>query len=108
MVATLSPLIKEVIQSLSVSPKIKIEVSESLPNIYGIPVQITQVIQNLLSNAVKYIDKPDGLIRINCQDNADHWLFSITDNGPGIAEKYYEHIFKLFQTVLKSKLVVPI
>ena len=58
-----------------------------------------QVFQNILENAVKYIDKPIGRIRIGCIEEDDSWVFNITDNCPGIEEKYFEKIFKIFRTL---------
>ena len=58
-----------------------------------------QLFQNLLSNAIKYMDKPQGLIKINCLEEDGFWKFSITDNGPGIEEKYFDRIFKMFQVL---------
>jgi len=57
-----------------------------------------QVFQNLLSNAIKYMDKPQGWIKVGCVEQDGFWKFSIADNGPGIEKKYFEKIFKLFQT----------
>ncbi len=54
---------------------------------------------NLAQNAVKFMDKPNGEIRIGCQDQGDHWRFSVADNGPGIDPKYHERIFRIFQTL---------
>jgi len=70
-----------------------------LPTIEGEPTRIDQVFQNLLSNAVKHMDKANGRIAVACQDEGDHWTFSVCDNGPGIEEKYFDRIFKIFQTL---------
>jgi signal transduction histidine kinase len=45
------------------------------------------------------MDKDRGIIRVGCVDQGGYWQFSITDNGPGIAEKYQDRIFQLFQTL---------
>jgi signal transduction histidine kinase len=45
------------------------------------------------------MDKPDGLITIDCTDREDVWVFSVSDNGPGIAPQHFERIFRLFQTL---------
>ena len=37
------------------------------------------------------------LIRITCDDQDSCWQFSVIDNGPGIAPKNYEKIFRVFQ-----------
>jgi signal transduction histidine kinase len=58
-----------------------------------------QVFQNLLSNAVKYMDKPQGEVRVGCVEEDGFWKFSVADNGPGIEERHFERIFKIFQTL---------
>jgi signal transduction histidine kinase len=52
-----------------------------------------------LSNAVKFMDKPAGEIRVGCIKDGEFWRFSVTDNGPGIEAKYFDRVFKLFQTL---------
>ncbi len=43
------------------------------------------------------MDKPKGQIKINCVERDDFWMFSVTDNGPGIKERYFGKIFQIFQ-----------
>ncbi len=52
-----------------------------------------------MNNAIKFMDKPRGEVRIGYLDEGDRWKFSVADNGPGIAEKYHERIFQIFQTL---------
>lgn len=46
------------------------------------------------------MDKPNGLIKIGCTLDADNWQFYISDNGPGIEEKYFNRIFQIFQRLI--------
>ena len=68
-----------------------------LPVIFADKVQMMQLFQNLISNALKFRGDSPAEIRINCKKQADNWLFSIRDNGIGIAEEYAEKIFVVFQ-----------
>jgi signal transduction histidine kinase len=45
------------------------------------------------------MDKPEGVIKVGCLEEGDFWKFSVSDNGPGIAEEHFEKIFRLFQTL---------
>ncbi len=78
---------------------ITVTIGNELPVIECEATRITQVFQNLLSNAIKYMDKPQGQIRVGCVEEESCWKFSVTDNGPGIEEKYFERIFQMFQTL---------
>ncbi|MCR6640264.1 MAG: PAS domain-containing sensor histidine kinase [Sporocytophaga sp.] len=63
----------------------------------GKKILFIQVLLNLLSNAIKYNDKEKGYIEISCSDLGSEYLFSLSDNGPGIPENEKENIFKLFE-----------
>lgn len=97
--ADLNTLLAEVIRGIGTPENIEIEIANELPSLICEKTRITQVFQNLLSNAIKYMDKPQGKIRIGCVEEDGFWRFSVTDNGPGIEEKYFEKIFKIFQTL---------
>lgn len=95
----LNDLVSEVIDMVAPPENIEITVENQLPVVECEQIRIMQVFQNLLSNAVKYMDKPQGQIRIGCVEEDCFWNFSVSDNGPGIEEKYFEKIFQMFQTL---------
>jgi signal transduction histidine kinase len=45
------------------------------------------------------MDKSQGRIEIGCTEEAQSWKVTVTDNGQGIDEKYFEKIFQMFQTL---------
>jgi len=92
-------LLKEVIDILAPPEHIQISVGDKLPVILSERTRIRQIFQNLLSNAIKYMDKHQGRIKVECADDNGYWKFSVSDNGPGIEEKYFQKIFQLFQTL---------
>lgn len=69
-----------------------------LPEIEANEAAMLQLFSNLVTNGIKY-QRIDTLpeIKIQCEDKPDCWLFSISDNGIGIEEKYLEKIFAVFQ-----------
>jgi PAS domain S-box-containing protein len=95
----LNDLVSEVIDTVAPPENIEITVESELPVIECEETRIIQVFQNLLSNAIKYMDKPRGHIRIGCVEENGFWNFSVADNGPGIEEKHFERIFRIFQTL---------
>lgn len=65
-------------------------------DIYANETELSHVFQNLISNAIKHNDKEKAIIKIDVKEIAEGYLFSVTDNGPGIEEKYHDKIFKIF------------
>jgi signal transduction histidine kinase len=91
---------KDMIDQIGITNKtFEITVGNQLPVILCQKTHITQIFESLLDNSIKYMDKPNGLIRINCIEQNDFWQFSVTDNGPGIDKKYFDTIFQIFQTL---------
>jgi PAS domain S-box-containing protein len=99
----LNLLVNNLKEVLYVPEHITITVLNKLPTIKGDKTKLQQLYLNLLSNAIKFIDKEQGLIKINVEERASFYLFSIQDNGVGIHEKYHDKIFKIFHSLRKSK-----
>lgn len=99
----LNKLVEELNKILFIPKHISINIVKKLPIIKGDKTKLQQLFQNLISNAVKFIDKEKGIISVDCQEDKRYYEFSIEDNGIGIQEKYHEKIFKIFQTLNKSK-----
>lgn len=76
---------------------IKIVINDDLPVLKTRKLKLQQVLQNLLSNAIKYMNKPEGVIEVKAEEKESHYLFSVKDNGPGIAKHDRDLIFQLFQ-----------
>lgn len=95
----LNEVVCEVIECLAPPSNVKVEIEKKLPVIVCGESAIKQVFSNLLSNAINYMDKPEGRIGISWAERRDFWKFSVADNGPGIEEKHFGKIFKIFQTL---------
>lgn len=73
-------------------------------NIFGYKSELHKLFQNLISNAVKFTE--DGVkpvVLIDLEEDAENFIFSISDNGIGIEEKHFETIFKVFQRLHLKK-----
>jgi len=95
----LNEVVSDIITELGVPASIKVTVEKPLPFVTCGKTSVKRVFYNLLSNAVNFIDKEEGKITINWTDEDTCWKFGVTDNGPGIEEKHFERIFKIFQTL---------
>jgi PAS domain S-box-containing protein len=69
-----------------------------LPVVNGDETQLLQLFQNLIGNAIKF-KKPGAApeVHISSGKQGDSWLFSVTDNGIGIDNKFSDRIFEIFQ-----------
>jgi PAS domain S-box-containing protein len=59
--------------------------------------QLEQLFQNLVGNAIRYKSGVPPQIHIAAERRGEDWLFSVQDNGIGIAPQYKEQIFELFK-----------
>ena len=71
--------------------------NDTLPRVQADSLQLMQLFQNLIGNAIKFRSKEPLKIHIGAEKKEDEWLFSVKDNGIGIAPEYQERIFAMFQ-----------
>jgi PAS domain S-box-containing protein len=79
--------------------RIRVEIQENLPVIYGDKVRLVEIVQNLLDNAAKFtLGRPEPRIEIGTRgmDESQHHVFFVCDNGIGIEPQFHERIFGLF------------
>lgn len=77
-----------------------LEVAQDMPAFTTFATPLEQVLRNLFSNAVKHHDRSTGCIKLNWTiANKDYYEFSVSDDGPGIPQKYHERVFVMFQTL---------
>lgn len=95
-------VVENIINTIDIPKNIKIIVSDKLPVIRADKFRIQQLFQNLIDNAVGYCDKPEGLVEVNVEESGSHYIFSVKDNGPGIAEEHFEKIFMTFESLASS------
>jgi len=96
-------IIQNIINIIHIPNHISVSITTSLPVIDADRFRVQQLFQNLISNAVNYIDKPKGIVEVSCSEEPKHFIFSIKDNGAGIAKENQEKIFKIFQSLDKSE-----
>jgi PAS domain S-box-containing protein len=70
---------------------------DPLPTVMGDPTQLIQLFQNLIGNAIKFCNGRRPEVHIGVESKSGDWLFSVRDNGIGIAPEYFERIFVIFQ-----------
>ena len=70
---------------------------EALPVVPGNEHNYVQLFQNLIGNAIKYRGTETPRITICAEAKGRDWLFSVRDNGIGIAQEYHGRIFGVFK-----------
>ncbi|MCE5181837.1 MAG: GHKL domain-containing protein [Betaproteobacteria bacterium] len=68
-----------------------------LPIVPAIHSQIGQLLQNLIGNAIKFHSAKTPEIHISSRHEENTWIFSVRDNGIGIAPEYFDKIFLVFK-----------
>ncbi len=69
---------------------------DPLPTITADRSQMVQLLQNLLSNAIKFCkEKPS--VHVSARQEGNDWVFSVCDNGIGIAPEFFDRLFQIFQ-----------
>jgi len=99
----LNILIKDLHQILSIPENVSINIVNKLPVIEGDKTKFQQIFQNLIGNAIKFNDKEKGIITIDVENHKSFYKFSVSDNGIGIEKKYFDKIFKIFQSLKVEK-----
>jgi light-regulated signal transduction histidine kinase (bacteriophytochrome) len=74
-----------------------------LPVVIGDRSQFIQLMQNLIGNGLKYHGDKSPHVHVSAERNGSEWIFSVQDNGIGIAPKYYERVFEIFKRLHDQK-----
>jgi len=70
---------------------------DALPTVLADARQLTQVFQNLIGNAIMFCEAIPPRVHLWAERQDGAWRVSVRDNGIGIAPKYAERIFLMFQ-----------
>ncbi len=90
-------LVKDVAFLVGPPDGLKIRADGSLPELDTCRPPFEQVLRNLVGNAVKHHDRKTGVITVSAEEDGAFWRFRVADDGPGIAEKYRDRVFQMFQ-----------
>lgn len=95
-------LLKEILDNLNPEGRFEVHYPKRLPIFKTAKIPLIQVFSNLIGNAFKHHHRTKGTIEISVETTGGFYLFSIKDDGPGIAPEFFDKIFVVFQT-LKSR-----
>jgi signal transduction histidine kinase len=70
---------------------------DPLPEVWLDNRSLILLFQNLVANAIKYRGPQPLQVHISAEPCGEDWIFSVQDNGIGIAPAYHERIFGIFK-----------
>jgi light-regulated signal transduction histidine kinase (bacteriophytochrome) len=70
-----------------------------LPSVVADESQLVRLFQNLVGNALKFHGREAPRVHVGAELRKGEWLFSVHDNGIGIAPEHLERIFLIFSRV---------
>ena len=92
--------INNVFELLPVPNGFNFEIESKSKEIFVKKLPLQQVFHNLFNNAIKHHDQPsEGHVKIKLEEKEEHYIFHISDNGPGVPPQYQNYIFEAFKTL---------
>jgi len=88
---------------MAIEEKGAIVTHDPLPTVIADNPQLELLFQNLIGNAIKFQGNEPPRIHVSASRNGSGWIFSVRDNGIGIAPEYAERIFIIFQRLHSRK-----
>ena len=90
-------LLTQVIDELAPPAQFTIELAPGMPTLFTERLALQQVFTHLIDNAIKHHPRSDGTVKISVQDLDDAYEFAVADDGAGIAPRFHEKVFVIFQ-----------
>ncbi len=101
--------VSEVFEEVLLDLTPQIEMKHATVDAHDMPIIITQrtwlkqILQNLIGNGLKFNEAHRPRVNVSCETIEDGYTFRVRDNGIGIPEKEFKHLFKLFQRLQHTK-----
>jgi len=88
--------------SLAAEKRIAIHITAEANELSADPRKVDQVLGNLVGNAIKYIPV-GGKIDVRWEEDDQHVILRVIDNGPGIADMHLKRLFERFYRIDKGR-----
>jgi PAS domain S-box-containing protein len=92
-------VVRDIVSVLSPPSGFTITCDEEMPPLRTHRDSIMVVLQNLIGNAIRHHDRADGHVNVAMRVENGVAEFRVGDDGPGIAPRFHERIFVIFQTL---------
>jgi len=92
-------LLRQLVKLLFLPGHVSVQYDTEFPTITTTRLKLVQVFQNLVANAIKHNDKEKVEIHIGAMpsEKEGYVQFYVQDNGPGVAQRDTDRIFRLFE-----------
>ncbi len=99
----ISELVREVLSLLSLPDKSLVTVRDGCPPVTADRSLLKQILKNLIENGLKFNSSDAPRVEVSGRYTADHRIeIRVSDNGIGIAPRYREQVFRVFQRLHPS------
>jgi PAS domain S-box-containing protein len=93
-------LVRDIANLLAPGPGFVVTCVGLFPLIRTRYAPIRLVLENLIGNGLKHHDHAEGRITVSARRQSDGTMeFRVADDGPGIAPRFHDRIFVIFQTL---------
>jgi PAS domain S-box-containing protein len=99
MSVSIDSVLKEILEDLEYTIKkrnVLINFPDNLPLVHGNRVHLVVLFRNLLVNGIKFNTAERPVITIDWKEEDAMYQFSVSDNGIGIDQDYFDQIFVIF------------
>lgn len=92
-------MLDNILSLLEPPTDVEVEVGDGFADIFSPRMPLQQILYNLIANAIKHREDRKITIKVGVKTVGEDYVFTVADNGPGIAAKYHQRIFDIFRTL---------
>lgn len=94
-------LLADVVELLAPTEGATVAVRPGMPRLRTARVPLQQVFMNLIGNALKHGGRPPepARVTVSVRDDGERWEFAVADEGTGIAPRFHDRVWGMFQTL---------
>lgn len=92
-----SDLLKDVIGLINVPEGFDVQINDQFKKLSLPRMPLQQIFLNLINHSITHNDKnKNGMVTIDCEERENDYLFTMSDNGPGIDPQDQNKMFEMF------------
>jgi len=92
-------LVEDIFHLIDPPTGFRLTCGENLPTLVTLSVPLEQIFRNLIGNAIKHHNSEEGSIQIEAEVTNSGFVFTVSDDGPGIEVAQHKRVFEIFKTL---------